>query len=53
MRSMSIFDSEEAAKNFINEMLTWDDANPEIKKECIYEDIYGWVVEYDGDRKRG
>lgn len=45
--AFSIFKTEAEAKEFIKELLTWENANPIIKYEVVYGEICGWYVYYD------
>lgn len=45
--AFNIFKTEAEAKEFIKELLTWENANPIIKYDVVYGEIYGWYVYYD------
>lgn len=45
--AFNIFKTEAEANEFIEDALTWDNANPIIKYEKVYGDVYGWFVYYD------
>ena len=49
---MTIFNTKEEAEAFVKEMITWENANPTIRLEEIFDGVEGWVVEYNGREDR-
>lgn len=49
---MMIFNTKEEAEAFVKEMITWENANPTITYQVIFEDVHGWCVEYNGREGR-